>query len=224
MSDDTKLEGVFDFSPDEEIAPIWITPTLVTVLGEIPAPDDEEVVALRLLKDLTFGTGGHPSTRLAIWKLLSGAHPPDHTDDAVPGPFLELGESSGLLALVAAASGTAETYHATESVRAAFLGENNGLINGHTIKAEAPLQALHHEDRFCFYSTIATQVGGEPGTLSYVALAYYALKPGGCLIWAGHEAKDHQSIKATLAEFFEPVEIDDLIGWPVIVARKIQTP
>jgi ribosomal protein L11 methylase PrmA len=219
MSDDIKLEGVFDFSPDEELGPIWITPGLVTVLGETPAPDDEDVVTLRLMKDLTFGTGGHPSTRLAIEKLL------DHARlDAVPGPFLELGESSGLLAIIAAATGTAETYHATDSVCAAFLGENNGRLNGFTIRAEAPIQALHHEDRFGFYSTIATQVGGEPGTLAYIDLVYYALKPGGCLIWAGHEAKEHQSIKASLSEFFEPVEIDDLIGWPVIVAKKIKTP
>ena len=217
MSRDVRIDGMFDFSPDEEVEPIWITDRLVTLFGDIEAP--EGVVSLRLLKDLTFGTGGHPSTRLVIWKLLTLID----GEEGVPSPFLEIGATTGLLAIVAATSGTLEVFHGSDEEEATALAEDNGALNGLELMAEPAFLSLHPNKRTEYYSAIATQTGGRPSELDKVPLVYNALKPGGWLVWAGHTAKNHQTIKARLSEFFNPVEVDDFHGWPVIVLNKNKT-
>ena len=213
------VHGMFDFCPSEETAPIWITNHLVTLFGEMPPPPKEGIVSLRLLKHELFGTGGHPASRIAIWRLLGV---PNY-DDPVPTPFIELGATTGLLALVAAISGTEHTYQGSNSVESAALAEDNGVLNGFEIRSEPLAMSLDPDDRAEFYECVATQVGGSTILRQFIPEIYASMKPGGYLLWAGHTATHHQGIKAQLEEFFKVELVDDFMGWPVIVLRKAKT-
>ena len=217
------MTGLFDYSPSEELEPIWITDNFVTLFGdEVDPPDRSDVLSLRLLKHSLFGTGGHPATRAAIWKLLTI---PDYKGnkihrEPVPGPFLELGASTGLLALVAAMSGTEEVYHASDSMESSALVEDNGVINGLEILVESNGMAFDPPERFEFYGTIACQTGGSFTNLKHVPLVFYAMKPGGWLLWSGHSAKRQPEIRGQITEFFDLVFVDDCMGWPVMIFKK----
>jgi len=216
------VEGNFDFTPAEEVEPIELTERLVTLFGQdIDPPADPDIVAIRLLRAKMFGTGGHPSSKIAVLKMLSIRN---RIDRQIPGPFLEIGATTGLLALVAAFSGTKETFHGSESIDAAALAEDNGVLNGHVIESEPTHLSLCPESRVGKYLTIATQVGGTSAALHFIPFMYIALKTGGRLIWAGHKASEHQAIKAKLEEFFDTIEVDDFLGWPVLVMTKSNVP
>jgi hypothetical protein len=76
------------------------------------------------------------------------------------------------------------------------------------------------DERFEFYSAVATTVGGSFSVLQWIPSLFHAMAPGAALIWAGHRAEEHQDIKARLEEFFEPISIGDVAGWPVILLQK----
>ena len=218
MSDDDHEIGFFDYSPVEELAPIWVAHDIAICLGDVPAPSRERhpgPTVIRLERHEIFGTGGHPSTKGAIRVmrelLLWGG---------VSLPFLEVGATTGILALVAASQGIKQVYHGSDFVQAAALAEDNAKRNDLRITTEPMIISTDLDERFEFYQTIATTVGGSIAALEWIPSIYHSLAPSGSLIWAGHRARDHRDIKARLEEFFEPVAVSDLEGWPVILLQK----
>ena len=229
MSYDSNITGCFDFSPEEETGPIWITDYMCTLFGmDVAAPTKEGAVSLRLMKHKMFGTGGHPSTKAAIWAILkltrtrgSGTMGIKEEKAPMPSPFLEIGNSTGLLSLVAATAGAEETFCASPSHEAGALAEDNGAINGHEIKSLHPLACLTaDEENFCRFGCIATQNGGDQWVRDMIPWFWGVVQPGGWVIYAGHTANEHQSIKNLLGEWFDIQRIDDCCGWPVLVFQK----
>lgn len=227
MTNDRQVTGCFDFSPDEETGPIWITDYLCTLFGlDVAVPEKEGAVSLRLMKHRMFGTGGHPSTKAAIWAILNltrarGSMGIDWEEIPMPNPFLEVGSSTGLLALVAATAGAEETFCASPSHEAGALAEDNGAINGHKITSLHPFSCLTaDEENFESYGCIATQNGGDAWVKDVIPWFWGVLKPGGWVIYAGHTADEHKSLKNLLGEWFNIRRIDDCCGWPVLIFQK----
>jgi ribosomal protein L11 methyltransferase len=96
-----------------------------------PARDDLEDVVID--PGQAFGTGAHHTTRLCL-ELLVGSVPPAPSDP--PGPAVDLGCGSGVLAIAAARLGWAPVLgvdHELESVRATH---ENARVNGVDVAAE----------------------------------------------------------------------------------------
>jgi len=220
------MSGNFDFSPIEEHEPIWINEWLCILFGAVPEPEAEDAVSLRLVDHKYFGTGGHPASKAAIQAMLNlhfalakeakGEDGPS----PMPSPFLEIGDTTGLLALVAAIAGAKETIHASQDIESAALAEDNGKLNGHEITVLPSILALHAVDKEGFYECIATMRGGDPWVMGFAPWFWGCIKPGGWLIYAGHTADDHQAIKGRLQEFFTVRRIEDCCGWPVLLCQK----
>ena len=228
MNPDIPLRGAFDYSPMEEVAPIWINDHLCTLFGEVPPPDEKHVISLRLVHHKFFGTGGHPASKAAIIAMLNLRHLATVAGvelsfeelPMMPEPFLEVGDTTGLLALVAATAGAETTIHASQEIESAALAEDNGKLNGHEIQVLPTILALEAHDKRNFYGCIATMRGGDSWVKAVTPWFWGCLAPGGWLIYAGHTADEHQALKARLQEWFIVRRVDDFCGWPVLVCQK----
>jgi hypothetical protein len=220
------IDGFFDWSPNEETRPIWVLERLAICYGrdiEIPQPP---TFTIRLHKSPVFGTGGHPATKAAIWSMIETAR--EQFDGKIPSPFLELGETSGLLALLAAHGGAEDAHFVSDSIEAQALADDNGILNGHDLKiGEAAeffgmwqyVREMHMicEPRLRMF---ATQSGGSHGVLTYLPEIYDSMMPGGVAIWSGQSSKQSAAIRHQVGEFFGETSLDDFEGWPCLRATK----
>jgi ribosomal protein L11 methylase PrmA len=220
------VTGSFDWSPTEETAPIYLLERLAVCFGdEVEAPP-EPVFTIRLHKHIIFGTGGHPATRAAVWAMASVAS--KRFDGVMPSPFLELGATTGLLALVAAYGGAEDVHFCSDSIESQALADDNGMLNGHDLKISEALEFfgmwhyVREKELVCEprVAMFATQTGGCNSALNYLPDVYDSILPGGVAVWAGHTAKQHRAIEHRLGEFFELVEVFDFEGWPCFICTK----
>ena len=227
------LTGTFDWDPSEEVYPIRLGDRLVVLYGPEVETQNERDFALSLHRHKIFGTGGHPSSRMAVWGIHSVVHR-YHDGEFPPGAsFMEIGATTGLLALVAASCGAGDCFTCSDSIEAQALSDDNGILNGFDLKiAEAaeffgmwqfvrekgPLEV---EPQLNF---VATQVGGCNSVINYIPDIHAALLPGGAVIWSGLTARQLKPILHRLGEFFHDVEVFNFEGWPVITCIKKNEP
>lgn len=112
------------FGPLRAGARLWIVPSW----GELPR--DEQAIVIRLDPGLAFGTGSHPSTRLALAWLEQSLRGGERV--------LDYGCGSGILALTAAKLGAAEVAAVDLDPQALAACTANARINGVALQVAAP--------------------------------------------------------------------------------------
>lgn len=113
-----------------QFGPIRVGERLCIVPSWCPAPNEESAVVIHLDPGLAFGTGSHPSTRLALaWleRTLRGGE-----------RVLDYGCGSGILALAAAKLGAAEVVALDVDRQALEAAAANAHRNGVDLRLAAP--------------------------------------------------------------------------------------
>jgi len=221
------VQGLFDWSPMEEIKPIWLTERVVVLYGdEIRVPPGEKLLPIRLEKSRVFGTGGHPATRAAVHAMNVALK--RYFDDRMPPQVVELGNSTGLLALIGAAAGADWATLLTDDPASAQIALENTVINDLVIEIGSPLQ--YFAPWSCVYQhgipsvpetdLLVTQCGGSEMARPWVEDVFASLAPGGVVVWAGHSSDHHHQIKHELEEWFHEATTYEFEGWPVLLAHK----
>ncbi len=124
----------------EHLGPEWLTDDLVIQPASSPPPSGAAIV-LRYVPELAFGTGGHPTTKLAARSVVRWTR-------ATPGlTMLDVGTGNGVLAMVACATGATHALGLDVDPLAVRSATENARLNG-----------LSDEARF--ESTPLEQIGG----------------------------------------------------------------
>lgn len=223
----SKQLPTYDYSPLEESEPIWISDNYCILYGpEIPPPP-HPINHLRLHRHSTFGTGGHPASQAAIQALNAMAR--SDWGAQMRSPFMEYGDTTGLLALIAAHSGCEDAYFASDEIVSHALADDNAILNGYDLNLSIASEIFGHgivPDEMPFpdacMNVVCTQWGGHVKTLHYLPDLYSLLHKGGVLVWSGHTHKQHKAILDRIGEFFENPLVSDVRGWPCITAYKTQ--
>lgn len=192
--------------------------------GSVPPPKPNHWV--RIKRAELFGSGRHPSTKLAISAMQSNAV--NKLTGRVYEPMAEIGESSGLCALIASYGGCEDVYHLCDNNTCSASVEYNGLINGLEIKTVSLHEDLEVWRRFCpdyipmesKYNLIVSQVSGTQEVLGSFCEIYEALNSGGVCIMSGHTPRQHGLVMHRMSEFFSDIAVWLLDGWPCIIGTK----
>ncbi len=219
--------GIFDWSPLEEFAPIWLTDRLVVLYSDqAETKICKNAIPVTLRRSFTFGTGGHPSTRGAVHAIIYAVR--QGYIEPTSSTFVDLGDTSGLMSIVANHLGFNPVYFACESPKVQEEAEENICNNECNALITEPSELfgvaqLHREMDQPFNikpEVICTISGGSPLVRQYLSDCYDLLAEGGTIIWAGHEPKKTKSMNAALEEYFDDIEHLICDGWPVAICRK----
>ena len=214
--------NIVDWSIHELYAPIQIVPGLVVCLDDVEPPDDGSAVIF-LERGESFGTGAHPATRAVLMELFGFLGWVNETNaHLLEGKrLIDYNCGTGLLALVAKAAfpqmeviAVADKHDHMVAVRNLELNGGTGEILVRSLKSfRGPRQVHKNKGTFDYIITHAA----DPA----VGLMSILLKEDGTLIFGGHNAQVHHMHKNRITEFFNVVNVDDILGWPVIRAEKI---
>jgi ribosomal protein L11 methyltransferase len=116
------------FAPLEIADRLWIVPSW-------HEPPEADAIAIRLDPGLAFGTGSHPTTRLAL-RFLARSLRDDRPGAALR--VLDYGCGSGILAIAAAKLGAAEVDAVDVDPQAIAAAARNALANNVKLRACAP--------------------------------------------------------------------------------------
>ena len=118
-----RLDDEWQTTWTEYLGPEWLTDNLVIQPASSPPPSGQPIV-LRYVPDLAFGTGGHPTTKLAARSVA-------RLSAASPGlRVLDVGTGNGVLALVAAVTGAGWVLGLDVEPRAVRSATENAHLNG----------------------------------------------------------------------------------------------
>ena len=186
--------------------PIWIAENLCVCLDGVPPPPDGAVIRLR--QSAVFGTGGHPATRAVLNQLIHRKVEGLRVVDFKCG--------TGLLGIFCSFFGAIHVVHMDDDPRAIREAVENGMLNECVVafSQENTPEGIDSVD------LIVTSQGRLEILKEDIKLVHNLLSPGGVIIWAGHEAKEHRVAENILGEFFVIETVEDINCWPVIVARK----
>jgi ribosomal protein L11 methylase PrmA len=215
------LEGKFDYTPNEEIVPIRISDTFYICYGpEVRPPNGADDCFVRLHKSDFFGTGGHPSSKAAIAAMCQLCT--DYYTGAVVDPMCEVGDTTGLLALVAAYTGTENCYHVSDNPASFAEAEYNGIVNGYEIRQGTIKDRFGPdlEDEGSFFQLAACQTGGDPKMIDKIPDIFHSVNEGGSIVWSGHKIKQHRAIYHRIGEFFTELDYVMFGDWPAIIGTK----
>jgi ribosomal protein L11 methylase PrmA len=222
-----KLMGIFDWSPLEEFAPIWLTDRLVVIYSDrCEKRISKNAIPIKINRSFTFGTGGHPSTRGAVHAIIYAVR--QKYVDPSNATFVDLGDTSGLMSIIANHMGFNPVYLAAEEEKTQDEAEANIMLNDCAAMITEPstlfgVAQYHRETNQVFDvrpEIICTIQGGSPMVRQYLSDCYDLLVDGGVLIWAGHQPKATGKTRAALEEYFDDIEHLICDGWPVAICRK----
>jgi ribosomal protein L11 methyltransferase len=118
-----RLDDAWRTNWTEYLGPEWLTDNLVIQPASSPAPSGQPTV-IRFLPRLAFGTGGHPTTKLAARTVA-------RWNEATPGrTMLDVGTGNGVLALVACVKGAACALGLDLDPLAVHSATENARLNG----------------------------------------------------------------------------------------------
>jgi ribosomal protein L11 methyltransferase len=184
------------------IRPAWL---------EYKDPTPEEVV-VSIDPGMAFGTGQHPTTRMALQALQ---------DEIKPGQFvLDLGTGSGILALAAAALGAGNVMAADIEEQAVAAARFNAAGNKALEKIAIVHGSVEAATMFGSFDLILANINAA--TLSSLARKIAGvLKPGGTLIAGGIIEEKLLGVKAELGMAGLKVERTLEDGdWRTLVLKK----
>jgi len=188
---------------------LWVVPSW----REPPRPD---AVVLRLDPGLAFGTGTHPSTRLALRFLERALR---DTGGPAPAPsVLDYGCGSGILAIAAAKLGAGKVDATDLDPQALDATASNARRNDVDVRV-APPQALPAGD----YDVVVANILANP-LIELAARLVRRTRPGGRLALAGIlETQAHEVIDAYAPDVALTVaETDE--GWVLLEGTRAPRP
>jgi ribosomal protein L11 methylase PrmA len=199
----------YDWSPFELQSPIWIIPDVCVCLEGVPHPQGAFVISLR--RSMVFGTGGHPATRAILIKLLH-----KELDERIR--VVDFWCGSGLLGIVCAKFGC-DVVHIDNNETAITEAIENGLINDCVISIDEQAKtAATRKIPKC--DLLVTHQASLKKLKTELPAIHALLKSGGTFMLSGWKPSAHRQVKNQVSEFFEIEEVDNLMNWPIITARK----
>lgn len=183
--------------------------TIIPDWAEYSPRDDERVI--RIEPGIAFGTGDHPTTRLAI-QAMTQHLTPDST-------VFDVGTGSGIIALSAGALGarsvTAFDLDETATANARNHVAMNQLESVVTVQTNNLLEGVA-ETASLIVANIIT-----PILLRLLDDAYRCLEPKGVFIMSGiQEGEEQELINAASAVGFINISTTSETGWTCITCRK----
>lgn len=183
--------------------------TIIPDWAEYSPRDDERVI--RIEPGIAFGTGDHPTTRLAI-QAMTQHLTPDST-------VFDVGTGSGIIALSAGALGarsvTAFDLDETATANARNHVAMNQLESVVTVQTNNLLEGVA-ETASLIVANIIT-----PILLRLLDDAYRCLEPKGVFIMSGiQEGEEQDLINAASAVGFINISTTSETGWACITCRK----
>ncbi|HZN85297.1 MAG TPA: 50S ribosomal protein L11 methyltransferase [Burkholderiales bacterium] len=177
---------------------LWIVPTWHA------APQDG--IVLRLDPGLAFGTGSHPSTRLALAWLARTLAP--------GASVLDYGCGSGILAIAAAKLGAVRVDAVDVDPLALATTRDNARANGVALRALAP-DELPPGD----YDVVVANILSQPLIVLEPLLAARTRR-GGRIALSGILETQAAEVAAAYGAHFEPRAGDMEEGWALVEGRR----
>lgn len=190
-----------------QFGPIRIGERLCIVPSWCAAPDDASAVVIHLDPGLAFGTGSHPSTRLALaWleRTLRGGE-----------RVLDYGCGSGILALAAAKLGAAEVAALDVDAQALEAAAANARLNGIELRLAEPGDPAKQEFDVIVANILAGPLITLAPELAARARSGARIALSGVLDWQADE------VIAAYARNFAPRVASGEEGWVVVAGVRI---
>lgn len=183
------------------LKPEWLTNTLVIQPLNSPDPGPD-IQVLRYHPELAFGTGGHPTTRLAARAVLAWVQ-------ARPGEaLLDVGTGNGVLAMVALLAGAREALGLDIDENAVRAATANAELNG--LAARARFSALPLAELDATFPLVVANI--DAPTLAALALPL-ARRTLDTLLVTGLLTEQSSEVEAAFRsaglELRERAELDD---------------
>lgn len=186
------------FEPVEITPEFWIVPTW----HEVPPQANRFI---RLDPGLAFGTGTHPTTRMCLRWIAR--------QPGLPGPVLDYGCGSGILAIGAAKFGATDIDAVDIDEAAVESTRLNAEANGVRLNAGLPEAAQGT------YRTVLANILATPlKVLAPLLCAHVA--EGGALVLAGILERQADELKAAYVPFLSLAVEDQEDGWILMTARR----
>ena len=192
-----------------QFAPVEITPTF-WIVPSWHAPPAAAQTVIRLDPGLAFGTGTHPTTRMCLRWIAQHAKARSGQWHRV----LDYGCGSGILAIAAALHGGRGVDALDIDPAAVTATRANALENGVSLTADLP-QAAHG-----VYPLVLANILATPLRLLAPLLCAH-LQGGGDLVLAGILERQADELKAAYAPWCALQVSDQLDGWILMSARRL---
>ena len=213
--------NIVDWSVRELFAPIEILPGLVVCVDDVEPPRDGSAVIF-LKRGESFGTGAHPATRAIIYEFLGYlSWVNDDNRHMLEGRrLLDYNCGTGLIALIAKAVFPEMEVLAVADKKDHWTAGENMTLNHAT--EEIGVRSMPSFRR-------PGQLKRSAGTFDYIItqaadpaieLMANLMSEEGVLFYGGHNAQIHHPMKNRIEQFFNVLNVDDMLGWPVIRAEK----
>jgi ribosomal protein L11 methyltransferase len=196
------------FAPLEVADRLWIVPSW----HEPPAAN---AIAIRLDPGLAFGTGSHPTTRLALRFLARSLR--DGSRCAAPR-VLDYGCGSGILAIAAAKLGAAEVDAVDVDPQAIAATARNALANNVTLRACAPELLPAGE-----YDVVVANILANP-LIVLAPLLVARLRPRARLALSGILAAQAAEVIAAYAAQVSLSVAEEEEGWVLLDGERRSAP
>jgi len=213
--------NVVDWTVRELFAPIQIVPGLSVCLNDVAPPEDGSAVIF-IDRGESFGTGGHPATQAIIWQFITVFKwvTPENEHLLNGKRLLEYNCGTGVLSLIAhcflpmleivAVAAAPDQDIASRNVSA------NGAENKIAVRSMNSFRTQNARKRNRgTFDYVLTQAA-DPA----VGLMASMMNSGATLLYGGHNAQIHHMMKNRILEFLDVVNVNDMVGWPVIQAEK----
>lgn len=181
---------------------IWVVPSW----HDAPDPD---ALVLELDPGLAFGTGSHPTTRLCMEWLE--AHAPKGAS------VLDYGCGSGILAMVAAKLGAAQTIGVDIDAQAITAAKFNAERNGCDIAFFLPDDFTARGDQR--FDVVVANILSNPLKLMAPMLCG-RVAPGGALVLSGVLARQADEVIAAYAPYLALAVWAERDGWVALAGRS----
>lgn len=209
-----------DYSIMELFAPVELSPGIQCIIDGVKAEPNPEVMTIQLEKSYSFGTGGHPATRAALYCLATRCLWFVNMDNLhfLQGKrLLDYNCGTGILGIVINKIFPTLEVWLAPGPNDWETAEMNNKINGEGIDnfwvcdhKETPA-ALERSFDF-----VLSHGGADSGIPEMASLT----KKGGTIILSGHEAHQSGDLQLDLMEWAHDVNVFDIENWPVLMGEK----
>ena len=187
------------FSPLSVGSRLWVGPTWEAAPAGVPA-------VVRLDPGLAFGTGSHPTTRLALRFLEQQVHGGERV--------LDYGCGSGILAIAAAKLGASRVDAVDSDPEAVRTAAANALANAVTVRVAAP-----EELPPSLYDLVVSNILAQPLILLAPLLASRAA-PGARIALSGILEAQATEVLQAYASFLDARVSRSEDGWALIEGQR----
>ena len=187
------------FAPIAIGARLWVGPSW-------SEPPRAAAAVVRLDPGLAFGTGSHPSTKLALGFLAKSIQGGER--------FLDYGCGSGILAIAAANLGASHVDAVDIDPGAVRTAAANAAANGVPMRTAVPEELAP-----ALYDMVVSNILAQPLILLAPLLAERTRR-GGCVALSGILETQAAEVAAAYLAFFDAQIAQTEDGWALVVGRR----